>query len=144
MTEWGPLHHLTIQELKSQPWKARPTFTDRTRLNDCLYNDRYTNSQSCGERETHGKNAPQAGHASHRKTNSRAQTPPNGKLRTREYLTEAEVEWLLEAAKGNRYGHRDAAIGADAVQGFLARLDTQATVAIPPTPDIRLQRNIGR
>ena len=26
---------------------------------------------------------------------------------------------------------------ADAVQGFLARLDTQATVAIPPTPDIR-------
>ncbi len=34
--------------------------------------------------------------------------PPNGKLRTREYLTEAEVEGLMEAAKGNRYGHRDA------------------------------------
>src|SRR5579863_3833093 len=33
---------------------------------------------------------------------------PNGKLRTREYLTEAEVERLMEAAKGNRYGHRDA------------------------------------
>ena len=34
--------------------------------------------------------------------------PPNGELRTREYLTEAEVEQLMEAAKGNRHGHRDA------------------------------------
>src|SRR5689334_15877590 len=33
---------------------------------------------------------------------------PNGELRTREYLTEAEVGRLMEAAKGNRYGHRDA------------------------------------
>ena len=33
---------------------------------------------------------------------------PNGKLRTRVYLTEAEVERLMGAAKGNRYGHRDA------------------------------------
>jgi type 1 fimbriae regulatory protein FimB/type 1 fimbriae regulatory protein FimE len=34
--------------------------------------------------------------------------PANGKLRTREYLTEAEVERLTAAAKGNRHGHRDA------------------------------------
>jgi integrase len=34
--------------------------------------------------------------------------PPNGRLRTREYLTEAEVERLMNAAKGNRWGHRDA------------------------------------
>jgi integrase len=34
--------------------------------------------------------------------------PPNANLRTREYLTEAEVERLMEAAKGNRWGHRDA------------------------------------
>jgi integrase len=34
--------------------------------------------------------------------------PPNGSLRTREYLTEAEVERLMEKAKGNRWGHRDA------------------------------------
>jgi integrase len=34
--------------------------------------------------------------------------PPNADLRTREYLTEAEVERLTEAAKGNRWGHRDA------------------------------------
>ncbi len=33
---------------------------------------------------------------------------PNAKLRTREYLTDAEVESLTEAAKGNRYGQRDA------------------------------------
>src|SRR5262249_10871640 len=34
--------------------------------------------------------------------------PPNGTLRTREYLTEAEVERLMNAAKKNRWGHRDA------------------------------------
>ena len=33
---------------------------------------------------------------------------PNAELRTREYLTEAEVERLIETVKGNRYGHRDA------------------------------------
>ena len=32
----------------------------------------------------------------------------NGDLRTREYLTEAEVERLIKAATGNRHGHRDA------------------------------------
>jgi integrase len=32
----------------------------------------------------------------------------NAELRTREYLTDAEVASLTEAAKGNRYGHRDA------------------------------------
>jgi type 1 fimbriae regulatory protein FimB/type 1 fimbriae regulatory protein FimE len=44
-------------------------------------------------------------------TKKRTVTPRrrrNGDLRTREYLTEAEVERLMEAAKGNRYGHRDA------------------------------------
>ena len=33
---------------------------------------------------------------------------PNATYRTREYLTETEVAKLIEAAKGNRYGHRDA------------------------------------
>ena len=32
----------------------------------------------------------------------------NGDLRTREYLTEAEVERLMKAATGNRHGHRNA------------------------------------
>jgi type 1 fimbriae regulatory protein FimB/type 1 fimbriae regulatory protein FimE len=34
--------------------------------------------------------------------------PPNAKLRTREYMTETEVERPMAAAKSNRYGHRDA------------------------------------
>jgi type 1 fimbriae regulatory protein FimB/type 1 fimbriae regulatory protein FimE len=33
---------------------------------------------------------------------------PNAELRTREHLTAGEVEALVEAAKANRYGHRDA------------------------------------
>ena len=33
---------------------------------------------------------------------------PNGDLRTREYLTETEVERLMTAARRNRWGHRDA------------------------------------
>jgi type 1 fimbriae regulatory protein FimB/type 1 fimbriae regulatory protein FimE len=33
---------------------------------------------------------------------------PNAELRTREHLTTAEVERLIEAAKGNRQGNRDA------------------------------------
>ena len=32
----------------------------------------------------------------------------NAQYRTREHLTEREVERLVEAAKDNRYGHRDA------------------------------------
>jgi integrase len=32
---------------------------------------------------------------------------PNAHLRTREYLSQAEVERLLYATKGNRWGHRD-------------------------------------
>src|SRR5262249_47781460 len=33
--------------------------------------------------------------------------PPNRNLRTREYLTEAEVERLMKAATRTRWGHRD-------------------------------------
>ena len=33
---------------------------------------------------------------------------PNAALRTREHLTEAEVERLMDAARKNRWGHRDA------------------------------------
>ena len=44
-------------------------------------------------------------------TKKRTVTPkrrPNADLRTREYLTQAEVERLLKATKGNRWAHRDA------------------------------------
>ena len=33
---------------------------------------------------------------------------PNAQLRSREHLTEAEVERLMKAAGKNRWGHRDA------------------------------------
>src|SRR5581483_3931302 len=35
---------------------------------------------------------------------------PNAELRTREYLTDAEVEKLMKAARNNRWGPRDAAM----------------------------------
>ena len=44
-------------------------------------------------------------------TVNRTVTPkrrPNAELRTREHLTQAEVDKLIEAAKANRHGHRDA------------------------------------
>ena len=44
-------------------------------------------------------------------TVNRTVTPrrrPNAELRTREYLTETEVEKLIKAAGTNRWGHRDA------------------------------------
>jgi type 1 fimbriae regulatory protein FimB/type 1 fimbriae regulatory protein FimE len=36
--------------------------------------------------------------------------PANAELRAREYLTPAEVEKLIKAAKDGRYGHRDATL----------------------------------
>jgi len=44
-------------------------------------------------------------------TKNRTVTPrrrPNADMRTREYLTEAEIAKLMKAAGGNRWGHRDA------------------------------------
>src|SRR5450830_570669 len=44
-------------------------------------------------------------------TQKRAVAPrrqPNSELRSREHLTETEVEKLIESSIGNRYGHRDA------------------------------------
>jgi site-specific recombinase XerC len=44
-------------------------------------------------------------------TQKRAVAPlrrPNSELRSREHLTETEVEKLIEAAKGNRWGHWNA------------------------------------
>ena len=38
----------------------------------------------------------------------RPKRPPNRTMRSREYLTEAEVERLMTAARQNRWGHRDA------------------------------------
>jgi hypothetical protein len=44
----------------------------------------------------HGKTSPQAGRASHRKTNSDGELRPNYALRRREHLTEADVKRLIK------------------------------------------------
>jgi type 1 fimbriae regulatory protein FimB/type 1 fimbriae regulatory protein FimE len=57
-------------------------------------------------------------------TVNRTVTPkrlPNGDLRTREYLTEAEVEKLTNAARKNRWGHRDATMVLVAYRHHAAR-----------------------
>jgi hypothetical protein len=55
----------------------------------------FTNSSAPNPTETYGQTPPQAGHASHRKPNSYAAPRPNADLRTREFLTEAEVGRLI-------------------------------------------------
>ena len=56
----------------------------------------------------HGKTPPQVVTPTTVKRTVAPRRLPNKDLRTREHLTEAEVERLLAAAKGNRHGHRDA------------------------------------
>jgi integrase len=46
----------------------------------------------------------------HHKNRSVPVRPPNDELRSREYLTVAEVERLMKAAQHGRYGHRDATL----------------------------------
>ena len=59
--------------------------------------------------ENHDKITSETGGTSHCKSNSQyAETKPNSVYRTREHLTGAEVDRLIEAAKANRWGHRDA------------------------------------
>ena len=58
--------------------------------------------------ENASKNEPPASEASHQKRAVAPRRRPNSEFRSREHLTETEVEKLIEAAKDNRYGHRDA------------------------------------
>jgi integrase len=58
--------------------------------------------------ENASKIEPMAGTANHQKRAVAPRRQPNPELRSREHLTETEVEKLIEAAKDNRYGHRDA------------------------------------
>jgi integrase len=69
---------------------------------------------NCGAPETVVKpNLKLVTPATEKRTVARAVTPkrlPNSELRTREYLTEVEVEALIAATRGNRWGRRDAAM----------------------------------
>ena len=62
---------------------------------------------------------------------------PNADLRTREHLTEAEVQRLMDAAKKNRWGHRDATIvlvasarGAPFTTAWFARMVERAGIVL--------------
>ena len=46
----------------------------------------------------------------------------NSDLRTREYLTQQEIETLMAAARQNRYGHRDATMILDRLPAWATRL----------------------
>jgi integrase len=51
--------------------------------------------------------SPCSGGADGEKRADTAGRRPNADYRTREHLTETEIEKLIEAAKTNRHGHRD-------------------------------------
>ena len=61
---------------------------------------------SCGREEFANVCASPPGQAASRKPVSSIR-PANAELRTREYLTPAEVEKLIKEARQGRYGHRD-------------------------------------
>jgi integrase len=51
---------------------------------------------------------------------------PNAELRRREHLTEAEIERVMAAAKGNRWGLRDATMGTPFTTAGFARMVERA------------------
>jgi hypothetical protein len=71
--------------------------------------------------------------------NGEAPTTVNSSVRTREYLTEAEIERLMAAArKSSRYGHRDAAM---ILIGYRARTAGFRAVRFAPTAPANATRN---
>ena len=64
---------------------------------------------------------------------------PKSEFRSREHLTETEVEKLIEAAKNNRYGRRDATMILTAYRHGLRRprfatCDGSKSISTPPLP----------
>src|SRR5690242_2838320 len=68
----------------------------------------YTTSTDDASAEAMAKSHPKPVTRTTKKRTVMPKRRPNAELRTREHLTEAEVEKLVAATKGNRYGHRDA------------------------------------
>ena len=59
---------------------------------------------------SHDKSASQIGVAEHLNGTVPPKRPTNADLRAREYLTEAEIERLIKAARTGRYAQRDATL----------------------------------
>ena len=62
---------------------------------------------------------------------------PNAEYRSREHLTEREVERLIEAMKGNRWGHRDATMVLIAFRHGLRASELVDFVGIRSTSNTR-------
>jgi site-specific recombinase XerD len=58
---------------------------------------------------------------------------PNAELRTREHLTAGEIEALVEAAKANRHGHRDATMILVAFRHGLRAAELCRSNSAPPS-----------
>jgi type 1 fimbriae regulatory protein FimB/type 1 fimbriae regulatory protein FimE len=75
---------------------------------NCPFFDYFTNGRSRRRAETLAKSQLRLVTPATEKRTVTPRRRPNADLRTREYLTEAEVdERLLRATRGNRWGHRD-------------------------------------
>ena len=77
-------------------------------LADCSKNGHYPNSHQAGNAKRMAKRHLRLVTSAAVNRTVRPKRPPNADLRTREYLTEAEVERLMNAARRNCWGHRDA------------------------------------
>src|SRR5215475_3107024 len=71
----------------------------------CL--DYFAESRCYGSIVSYAKTDPETRITNHLKRKVTPRRPKNADVRTREYLTEREVEQLIEGCKGNRRPHRD-------------------------------------
>jgi integrase len=77
-------------------------------IKNCAYNAHYKNSQGRAQGKLPMKSRSRASAPTTVKRTVPDGRRPNAEYRTREYLTEREVERLMKAAGNNRHGHRDA------------------------------------
>jgi hypothetical protein len=76
-------------------------------LRNCPFKEQYTTSELAGRAKDMTKSHLKLVTPAIQKRTVMPKRRRNGDLRTREYLTEAEVERLIKAAIGNRHGRRD-------------------------------------
>ena len=81
----------------------------------------------------------------------RPRRPRNADLRTREYLTEGEVERLMKAAMRNRWGHRDSTMvlvayrhGLRAAELVDLRWDQNRPISACLKPPLKLTANLAK
>src|SRR5215831_18992401 len=67
----------------------------------------FAESHCNGNTDSYDKTSPENRVANHLKRKVTPRRPKNGDVRTREYLTEREVERLIKGCEGTRRPHRD-------------------------------------